>query len=383
MTNEIMKRSLSTFFIFLLIVFCVGRGNSQTINSEPKTLEIGAKAPDFKLPGVDGKTYSLKDFNKASVLVVIFSCNHCPTAQAYEDRIIALAKDYKQKGVDLVMISPNSVAALNYSELGYSDMGDSYEEMKLRAVDKGFNFPYLYDGENQKAALTYGPVATPHCFVFDRNRILVYAGRIDGSEKPGTGKGEDIRNAIDAVLAGKIVENPVTKVFGCSVKWSWKDEFTQRLYKEWSELPVTLEDIDVQGIKELIRNTSSDKLRLINIWATWCGPCVIEFPDLVIIDRMYRGRSFEFITISADKQARKDDALKFLRKQEASNKNYIFNKDDVYQMIEAVDPDWQGALPYTLLIEPGGKIIYQKQNTINTAEMKKMIVDNRLIGRYY
>jgi thiol-disulfide isomerase/thioredoxin len=212
---------------------------------------------------------------------------------------------------------------------------------------------------------------------------LVYAGRIDGSEKPGTGKGEDIRNAIDAVLAGKIVENPVTKVFGCSVKWSWKDEYTQRLYKEWSELPVTLEDIDVKGIKELIRNSSSDKLRLINIWATWCGPCVIEFPDLVIIDRMYRGRSFEFITISADKQARKDDALKFLRKQEASNKNYIFNKDDVYQMIEAVDPDWQGALPYTLLIEPGGKIIYKKQDMINAAEMRKMIVDNRLIGRYY
>jgi len=383
MTNEIMKRSLSTFFIFLLIVFCVCRRNSQTINSEPKTLEIGAKAPDFKLPGVDGKTYSLKDFNKASVLVVIFSCNHCPTAQAYEDRIIALAKDYKQKGVDLVMISPNSVTALNYAELGYSDMGDSYEEMKLRAVDKGFNFPYLYDGDDQKTALTYGPVTTPHCFVFDRNRILRYAGRIDGSEKPGTGKGEDIRNAIDAVLAGKIVENPVTKVFGCSVKWSWKDEYTKRLYKEWSELPVTLEDIDVQGIKELIRNTSSDKLRLINIWATWCGPCVIEFPDLVIIDRMYRGRSFEFITISADKQARKDDALKFLQKQEASNKNYIFNKDDVYQMIEAIDPDWQGALPYTLLIEPGGKIIYKKQDVINTAEMRKMIVDNRLIGRYY
>lgn len=184
-------------------------------------------------------------------------------------------------------------------------------------------------------------------------------------------------------MAGKIIENPVTKVFGCSVKWSWKDEYTQRLYKEWSKLPVTLEDIDAQGIKELIRNTSSDKLRLINIWATWCGPCVIEFPDLVIIDRMYRGRSFEFITISADKQARKDETLKFLRKHEASNKNYIFNKDDVYQMIEAVDPDWQGALPYTLLIEPGGKIIYKKQDMINTAEMKKMIVDNRLIGRYY
>jgi len=148
-------------------------------------------------------------------------------------------------------------------------------------------------------------------------------------------------------------------------------------------LPVKLDEIDVPGIKEIMSNSSSGKLRLINIWATWCGPCVTEFPDLVIIDRMYRGRPFEFITISADKTARKDDALKFLQKQQASNRNYIFNKDDVYQLIEAVDPDWQGAIPYTLLIEPGGKIIYRKQDMINPLEMKKLIVGNKYIGRYY
>lgn len=367
----------------LPILFCTGRGYPQTAHPEPKTLEIGSKAPDFHLPGVNGKMYSLGDFEKASVLVIIFSCNHCPTAQAYEDRIIALAKDYKSKGVDLVMISPNSIKALNYSELGYTDMGDSFEEMKIRAADKGFTFPYLYDGDEQKTALAYGPVATPHCFVFDRNRILRYTGRVDGSEKPGTGKGEDIRNAIDAVLTGNQVKNPVTKVFGCSIKWSWKNEYTQRLYKEWSELPVTLGEIDARGIKELINNASSGKLRLINIWATWCGPCIVEFPDLVVIDRMYRGRPFEFITISADKQAKKADVLRFLQGQQASNKNYIFNKDDVYEMIEAVDPAWQGALPYTLLIEPGGKIIYKKQDTINPHEMRKLIVDSKYIGRYY
>jgi thiol-disulfide isomerase/thioredoxin len=244
--------------------------------------------------------YSLKDFNKASVLVIIFSCNHCPTAQAYEDRIISLTKDYRSKGVEVVVISPNSVRALNYSELGYSDMGDSFEEMKQRSADRNFNFPYLYDGDDQKTALSYGPVATPHCFVFDKNRVLRYVGRIDGSEKPGTGKSEDVRNAIDALLAGTPVKTPVTKVFGCSIKWSWKDEYTQRLYKEWAELPVALNEIDVPGIKEIISNNSSGKLRLINIWATWCGPCVAEFPDLVIIDRMYRGRPFEFISISAD-----------------------------------------------------------------------------------
>ena len=376
-------KSLSSAFIIVLLVFYTGRGLSQTTHTEPETLKPGSKAPDFSLKGVDGKTYGLKNFNKASVLVIIFSCNHCPTAQAYEDRIIALANDYRNKGVDVVMISPNNINALNYSELGYSDMGDSFEEMKQRAADKKFPFPYLYDGEEQKTALEYGPVATPHCFVFDRDRILRYTGRVDGSEKPGTGKGEDIRNAIDAVLAGKTVTNPVTKVFGCSIKWSWKNDYTKKLYKQWAELPVNLETIDVQGIKDLVRNSNSDKLRLINFWATWCGPCITEFPDLVIIDRMYRGRPFEFITVSTDKQNRKGDVLKFLQKQEASNKNYIFNKDDVYELIEAVDPDWQGALPFTMLIEPGGNIVYKKQDVIDPLQMKKLIVNNKYIGRYY
>ena len=278
------------------------------------------------------------------------------------------------------MISPNAPKALNYSELGYSDMGDTFEEMKLRADEKGFTFPYLYDGDEQKCALAYGPVATPHCFIFDRNRILRYSGRVDGSEKPGTGKGEDLRNAIDAVSAGTSVKNPVTKVFGCSVKWSWKDEYTQKLYKEWAKLPVTIEEIDSAGIRDLIRNTSG-KVRLINVWATWCGPCVTEFPDLVIIDRMYRGRPFEFISISADKQLRKPEVLKFLLKQEASNKNYIFDRDDVYKLIEAVDPEWQGALPYTILVSPEGKIVFRQSGIIDILELRTAIVEK--IGRYY
>jgi thiol-disulfide isomerase/thioredoxin len=357
--------------------------NSQTSHPEPKTLQPGSKAPDFSLRGIDDKSYSLKDFEDAKVLVIIFSCNHCPTAQAYEDRIISISNDYRQKGVNLVMISPNSTKALNYSELGYSDLGDSFEEMKIRAVNKKFPFPYLYDGDKQETALAYGPVATPHCFVFDSSRILKYVGRVDGSEKPGTGRGEDLRRAIDAILAGEPVSEPITKVFGCSIKWSWKSEYTEKLYKQWAELPVTIEEIDFTGIKDLIKNSTSGKLRLINFWATWCGPCITEFPDLVIIDRMYRGRPFEFITISADKQARKGEALNFLRKQEASNKNYIFNDDDVYKLIEAVGNDWQGALPYTLLVEPGGKIVYKKQDMIDPPEMKKLIVDSKLIGRYY
>lgn len=371
------------FIIALTMQIICMRGYSQATYKEPITLEIGSEAPDFNLLGIDGKFCSLKDFSEANVLVIIFSCNHCPTAQAYEERIISLAKDYKSKGVRVVMISPNSPKAVSLSELGYTDMGDTFEEMKLRAADKGFNFPYLYDGDEQKAALAYGPVATPHCFVFDKNRSLRYSGRIDGSEKPGTGKGEDIRNAVDAVLGGMQVTNPVTKVFGCSIKWSWKAESVQRLYKQWSELPVTIEEIDIPAIKELIKNSSSGKLRLINIWATWCGPCVTEFPDFIEIDRMYRGRAFEFISISADKMPKKSEVLDFLKNQQASNKNFIYKNEDIYEMIEAIDPEWKGGLPYTMLIEPGGKVIYRKQDTIDPPEMKKLIVGNSYIGRYY
>lgn len=378
-----MKKNYIELAIILLMSLTPFSGATQTSNPEPKTLEPGSKAPDFNLMGVDGKKYSLHDFRNSKVLVVIFSCNHCPTAQAYEDRIISIAEDYKPKGVDVVVISPNSTEALNYSELGYTDLGDSYDEMKIRAADKKFPFPYLFDGDDQKCAIEYGPVATPHCFVFDANRILRYTGRVDGSEKPGTGKGEDLRSAINALMTGEPVKTPVTKVFGCSIKWSWKSDYTKKLYKQWSELPVRLEEIDIKGVKELIESSNSGKLRLINFWATWCGPCITEFQDLVITDRMYRGRSFEFISISTDKQARKQEALDFLKTQEASNRNYIFNDDDVYKLIDVVGNGWQGALPFTILIEPGGNVIYRKQEMIDPLELRKVIVDNKYIGRYY
>jgi len=118
--------------------------------ADVKTLEIGASAPDFSLPGTDGKTYSLKSFANAKVLAIVFTCNHCPTAQAYEDRIISLANDYKAKGVTLIAVSPNDPKAIALDELGYSDMSDSFEEMKIRVKEKGYTFPYLYDGATQK-----------------------------------------------------------------------------------------------------------------------------------------------------------------------------------------------------------------------------------------
>jgi peroxiredoxin len=351
---------------------------------EPETLSIGKAAPAFSLPGVDGKTYTLASFKQAKILVIIFTCNHCPTAQAYEDRIIQMVNDYSSKGVAIIGISPNDPSAVRLDELGYTDLSDSFEEMKTRAKQKKYNFPYLYDGASQSTAKAYGPVATPHVFIFDQSRKLRYQGRIDDMEKPTkTPNSLDTRNAIEALLDSKEVPVGSTKVFGCSVKWAdKKNSLVKKGFEEWAKEPVNIEMIDEQGIKELLKN-NSDKLRLINVWATWCGPCITEFPDFVTINRMYRGRDFEFISISADEPSKKDKALKFLKEKQASNRNYIFSVDDKYKLIELIDPKWQGALPYTILVEPGGKIVYAKQGPINPAQMKKTIVDNPLVGRYY
>ena len=371
--------------LFLLIFLFLCRFGNVFANpaDEHKTLAIGASAPAFNLPGVDGKTYSLASFKNSKILVIVFTCNHCPTAQAYEDRLIKLTSDYASKGVAVVAISPNDPKSIRLDELGYTDLSDSFEEMKIRSQQKGYNFPYLYDGDTETASMAYGPIATPHVFVFDEERKLRYNGRIDDTEKPTkTPNSTDARNAIEALLSNTEIAVKTTKVFGCSVKWAEKGDWIEKAKADWASEPVTLELITEAGIKDLLKN-NSDKLRLINVWATWCGPCVTEFPDFITMNRMYRGRDFEFITISADEPTKKEKALQFLKKKQASNTNYIFSIDDKYKLIEAIDPKWQGALPYTVLVEPGGKIVYAKQGPIDPIKMKMMIVENALVGRYY
>ncbi len=215
-----MNRGMKTLAIAILTL--IGPIGAAAANAaDPRPLPIGSAAPDFRLPGVDGKTYSLQDFAGARVLVVIFTCNHCPTAQAYEGRIARMHADYRDKGVAVVAISPNDPAAVRLDELGYTDLGDSFEDMKVRAKDHGFAYPYLYDGETQATAQAYGVLATPHVFIFDADRKLRYAGRFDDGEVKAV-KSHDAKNAVDALLAGKPVPVATTRVPGCSTKWADK-----------------------------------------------------------------------------------------------------------------------------------------------------------------
>ena len=175
-----------------------------------KKLEIGARAPDFNLPGVDGKDYSLGSFPDNGVLVVIFTCNHCPYAQAYEERLVKIQNDYAAGGVHLIAINANDSS-------GYPE--DSFANMIKRAKQRKFNFPYLRD-ENQRTARAYGAEYTPEVFVLNSKFLVRYIGRIDDNwQHPAKVKSHDLRKALDAVLAHKKVDNPVTHAIGCTIKW--------------------------------------------------------------------------------------------------------------------------------------------------------------------
>src|SRR5208282_6262190 len=161
-------------------------------------LALGSPAPDFALPGVDGQIHKLSDYASSPILVVVFTCNHCPIAQMYEKRIQQLESDYRDRGVAVVAIQPNNPKAIRIDELDSSDISDSLDEMKIRFAYKHLHYPYLYDGETQSVARAYGPQATPHVFIFDKDRKLRYEGRMDNSYRTELVNSPDARNAIDA-----------------------------------------------------------------------------------------------------------------------------------------------------------------------------------------
>jgi len=361
------------------------------------TLAIGDVAPDFDLVGIDEEKHTLKDYADADILMVAFLSNHCPTSQAVEERIKKLQKEFKSKGLRIVAINPNDPAALRPDELGYSKYNDSFPEMKRHAKEQGFNFPYLYDGDTQITAKAYGCLATPHVFIFDKEHKLRYQGRLDDSRyvDESTVTSPDARNAIEALLADKPVTVAETKPHGCSTKWIDKRSQVTEDDAKWENGTVEVEPIDAKGIAALRKN-DTNKVRLFNVWATWCGPCVKEFPDLVATSRKFALRDFEFISISMDDPATIADVKAFLEKKNAivpdklkaslkaegrKGNAYVFNGANAEALIEALDPEWPGPIPHTLVVAPGGEVIYRHNGSVDGEELRDKILE--YMGKYY
>jgi len=339
------------------------------------TLALGSSAPDFALTGTDGRTHRLADYAGSKVLVVIFTCNHCPIAQLYENRIQQMAADYRNKGVALVAIQPNDPSAIRIDELDSSDMSDSFDEMKARVAYRHLDYPYLYDGETQSVSEAYGPKATPHAFIFDRERKLRYEGRVDNSYRKELVASNDARNAIDALLNGQPVRVAHTGVFGCSTKWKSKQASRIDALKKIEAEPVNLQTASLTDLKAL-RANNTDKLLLISFWTRRCDACLRQIPAIQDIFRMYRMQQIEVITIAVDVPDKAKEVLNVLREQHASTPNVLLASEDVKALQSASEPEWQSGVPLTALIAPGGKVIFEKAGEIDMLRLRRLILAN-------
>jgi peroxiredoxin len=382
-----------TLAVFLGIGLVAAAGNSEVIHD----LKIGDPAPDFSLPGIDGKTHTLAEYKEPKLLMIAFISNHCPDSHAAENRIKKLVQEMKGKSFALVAINPNNPDGLSLDELGYSKYNDGFDDMKKYAAEAGFDFPYLYDGETQSAAQAYGCLATPHVFLFDAERKLRYKGQFDDShlEDPATVKSQDARNAVEALLAGKPVPVEVTKPHGCSTKWLSKKGGIAAQSEKWDKTPVDVATLDLAGVTSLRSNTTQN-VRLFNVWATWCVPCVAEFPELVKTARKFDMREFEFINISVDEQTDRPKVKAFLEKRGAGlsgrakgalkaedrpTNSYIFTGGELADLMKVLDPEWPGPVPHTVLVAPGGKIIWRHNGPVDGDELRAKVIE--FMGPFY
>ena len=357
--------------VSILATFVAASVSAGWSQGPAKSLALGDALPSFKLTGTDGAAHTPGDWKQSPVLVVAFLCNHCTESQVYEARLNRMAQSFAPKGVAVVAIQSSNPKAVTDKDLAWSDVGDSLEDMKERATFRKFRFPYLYDGDTGSTALAFGATMAPTVFIFDKERKLRYSGRFDTDPSNGPATGHSASDAVEELLAGKPVTVAATKAAGCRLRLG--PATAVKPSPETAPVNVALASAEVLTA---LRHNPTGKLLLVNFYATWCGPCVTEFPDLMASNRMYRDRAFAFTTVSANVPDEKPEVLAFLRKMNATTNNLLYGSDDTYAMQDAFDPDAGSAVPVTVLLSPQGNVLYHEQGEIDLMEIRRAILAN-------
>jgi peroxiredoxin len=366
--SELKKKAIWSL-LALLVVPLTG------LAAEHPILPLGSAAPDFSLPGVDGKIHKLSDYASSKVLVVVFTCDHCPNAQMYEGRVTQLYNDYKDKGVAVVAISPNDPKAIRIDELDSSDVSDTLDEMKIRVAYKHLQYPYLYDGETEAVSQAYGPQASPHIFIFDQQRKLRYEGAIDDSYRIEFVKRHYALDAINALLADQEVAVKHTGAFGCTTKWSDKEAANVAFMEKLNAQPVSLDTVSADALKALHKNADGN-VRLIQFWSTRCSACLEEFAGIQDIYRMYSDRNFELVVVSMNKPDEKPAVTQWLEKTHATSRNLLFDSENTAALQKAFDPKWEAGpeVPYTILLDADGNVLYQTDKPVDQLKLRRTIL---------
>lgn len=356
-----MKRSILLSTIIAIVLLAVPNAQIQAQASAPAA--IGSAAPEFELNDLSGQPRALKNY-RGKLLVVAFISARCPISNAYKDRIRTVADDYAKRGVEFVGIN--------------SSADESVAEVRAHAEQNKLAFTILKDPGNV-AADAYAAERTPKVYVIDGEGVLRYQGRIDNSQNPRLVKRNDLRAALDELLAGKPVTTASTQAMGCLIKR------VGDLAQSKTAKPAPAKSAPAKAAKpatdagfepkvallkpaayaDMIKQ-SAGKVVVVNFWATWCGPCVVEFPEFVKLDEEYRGKDVRFVHISADDIAEiKTQVIPFLKEQKSRADQFIQDTDDPQEMVDAVYKDWPGILPATFVYDKTGKLVFHRFGIID------------------
>jgi peroxiredoxin len=307
---------------------------------------IGKAAPDFSLPDAAGKAHSLREYRgKATILV--FTSTQCSITNAYTDRLKSIVSDYSPKGVSLVAVNSNSDEAV--------DRIRDYNQKN------GLSWNVLKD-QGSKVASLYGAERTPEAFIIDGEGVIRYHGRIDDSFEAARVKRNDLREALDELLSGKPVSVAETKAFGCQIKRDQAAAADSRVS--------LLKPADLSKLKE----DAKGKVLVVNFWATWCGPCVAEFPEFVALDEKYRTSGVNIVGISADEVSDlQSKVVPFVRDAKARFPVYVQDVEDPQEMIDRIAKEWSGALPATFVFDRQGTLVYKRLGIIDRDELAGQI----------
>ncbi len=333
------------------------------VTAQPNKAVVGQLAPDFALKDTTGKAHSLKAY-RGQTVVIGFVGTKCPIANAYITRMNGIAADYKTKNVVFLGINSN--------------VNEPLKLVKEHATKAKYVFSILKDDGNAVAD-SYGASVTPEMYIVDGTGVLRYHGRVDNASDERRVERHDLRVALDEMLAGKAISKPDLKAFGCVIKRAGVTE-TKMLQKPVAKPAPAESPIALLKPTEFnkLKTDSQGKVLLINFWATWCAPCVAEFPEFVMIDKTYRAKGVRTVSISTDEKSDiETGVIPFLKKQKAEFESFVSDADDPQELIDVVDKNWSGALPATFVFDKQGKLIYTKYGIIDRAELLKTL-DNAL-----
>ena len=311
------------------------------------------KLPRFSLLGVDGKTYTQNSFSNYQNIAVIFYSNHCRVSQKFEKLIIQLSNILANNKSNLILVSPNFENAILPDEKAYSDVGDSFEEMKIRAKKKNFNFPYLYDGENQSLANQMGVKATPHGFLFNKNRKLIYSGRIGDLNKAYDLNSSDL---FIAYLKEKKGINSFfqTKVFGTSIKTREDLHLADKVRKRYSEETIRVTHATQKKLKFFL-NHPSESPKLVYVWSNEDKENRDNLLAISSVYKIYRKRGLKVYTVCIGENL--NLTKETLSMAQLSAVNFLIDGKDFSPLAKYHPNGGEKVTPFTVLLDKNGKII--------------------------